>query len=208
MESRENPDRIGSANGVLLRASHCSRKSPWRQRRLFNLPASGAFMSSLFAAVEMAPRDPILGLNEAFNADTQPEQGQPRRRRLFRRRRQDPAAGRRQDRRESPPGNPAAARLPAHRGHPRLQQCGAEPAVRQGFRTARRRPRRHLRMPGRHRRAQGRRRLPEAPAARRQGLHQRSELGKPPRPLRRRPASRSRTTPTTMPPRAASISPA
>ena len=27
-------------------------------------------MSSIFAAVEMAPRDPILGLNEAFNADT------------------------------------------------------------------------------------------------------------------------------------------
>ncbi|MFC3532870.1 amino acid aminotransferase [Vogesella facilis] len=26
--------------------------------------------SSIFAAVEMAPRDPILGLNEAFNADT------------------------------------------------------------------------------------------------------------------------------------------
>ena len=24
---------------------------------------------SLFSAVEMAPRDPILGLNEAFNAD-------------------------------------------------------------------------------------------------------------------------------------------
>ena len=29
-------------------------------------------MSSLFAAVEMAPRDPILGLNEQFNADTNP----------------------------------------------------------------------------------------------------------------------------------------
>ncbi len=28
--------------------------------------------SSIFAAVEMAPRDPILGLNEAFNADTRP----------------------------------------------------------------------------------------------------------------------------------------
>ncbi|HSI49012.1 MAG TPA: amino acid aminotransferase [Ideonella sp.] len=28
--------------------------------------------SSLFAAVEMAPRDPILGLNEQFNADTNP----------------------------------------------------------------------------------------------------------------------------------------
>lgn len=27
---------------------------------------------SLFSAVEMAPRDPILGLNEAFNADTNP----------------------------------------------------------------------------------------------------------------------------------------
>jgi aromatic-amino-acid transaminase len=27
---------------------------------------------SLFAAVEMAPRDPILGLNEQFNADTNP----------------------------------------------------------------------------------------------------------------------------------------
>ncbi|HEY0857053.1 MAG TPA: amino acid aminotransferase [Albitalea sp.] len=30
-------------------------------------------MSSLFAAVEMAPRDPILGLNEQFNADTRPD---------------------------------------------------------------------------------------------------------------------------------------
>ena len=27
---------------------------------------------SLFAAVELAPRDPILGLTEAFNADTRP----------------------------------------------------------------------------------------------------------------------------------------
>lgn len=28
---------------------------------------------SLFSAVELAPRDPILGLNEAFNADTRPD---------------------------------------------------------------------------------------------------------------------------------------
>ncbi|HZF79318.1 MAG TPA: aminotransferase class I/II-fold pyridoxal phosphate-dependent enzyme, partial [Rubrivivax sp.] len=28
---------------------------------------------SIFAAVEMAPRDPILGLNEQFNADTRSE---------------------------------------------------------------------------------------------------------------------------------------
>ena len=27
---------------------------------------------SMFNAVEMAPRDPILGLNEQFNADTNP----------------------------------------------------------------------------------------------------------------------------------------
>ena len=27
---------------------------------------------SLFSAVEMAPRDPILGLNEQYNADTNP----------------------------------------------------------------------------------------------------------------------------------------
>ena len=27
---------------------------------------------SLFTAVEMAPRDPILGITEAFNADTNP----------------------------------------------------------------------------------------------------------------------------------------
>jgi aromatic-amino-acid transaminase len=34
---------------------------------------SGASMtSSIFAAVEMAPRDPILGLTEAFNADSRP----------------------------------------------------------------------------------------------------------------------------------------
>ena len=28
---------------------------------------------SLFSNVEMAPRDPILGLNEQFNADTNPQ---------------------------------------------------------------------------------------------------------------------------------------
>ena len=29
-------------------------------------------MPSLFSTVEMAPRDPILGLNEQFNADPNP----------------------------------------------------------------------------------------------------------------------------------------
>jgi aromatic-amino-acid transaminase len=36
-----------------------------------NLP-QGLFFMSLFTAVEMAPRDPILGLNEQFAADTNP----------------------------------------------------------------------------------------------------------------------------------------
>ena len=30
-------------------------------------------MSSMFSAVEMAPRDPILGLNEQFNSDPNPQ---------------------------------------------------------------------------------------------------------------------------------------
>ena len=28
--------------------------------------------ASIFGAIEMAPRDPILGITEAFNADTNP----------------------------------------------------------------------------------------------------------------------------------------
>ena len=37
----------------------------------------------LFATIELAPRDPILGITEAFNADKNPAQGQPGRRRLY-----------------------------------------------------------------------------------------------------------------------------
>jgi aromatic-amino-acid transaminase len=43
--------------------------------RLFSLPSYRSFAAmsnSLFANVEMAPRDPILGLNEAYNAETNP----------------------------------------------------------------------------------------------------------------------------------------
>ncbi len=38
--------------------------------RPIHSPFRAAAKMSLFSAVEMAPRDPILGLNEAFNADT------------------------------------------------------------------------------------------------------------------------------------------
>ena len=56
------------------RASRCRR---WRRRRRFQAPRSALHedrfpMPSLFDAVEMAPRDPILGLNEQFAADPNP----------------------------------------------------------------------------------------------------------------------------------------
>jgi hypothetical protein len=56
---------------------------------------SPCMTSSIFAAVELAPRDPILGLNEAFNADTRSFKvnlGVGVQRRQW----QDSAAGRRQ----------------------------------------------------------------------------------------------------------------
>ncbi|CCD37238.1 Aromatic-amino-acid aminotransferase [Candidatus Paraburkholderia kirkii UZHbot1] len=53
---------------------HCPRRAPRLFRAhlcrtvFFSLPIDQ--IMSLFSAVELAPRDPILGLNEAFNADT------------------------------------------------------------------------------------------------------------------------------------------
>src|SRR3954451_15509979 len=41
-------------------------------RRLFERTDSKAMASSILAPVEMAPRDPILGVTEAFNADPNP----------------------------------------------------------------------------------------------------------------------------------------
>jgi len=39
---------------------------------ILNGPTSTAMASSILAPVEMAPRDPILGVTEAFNADPNP----------------------------------------------------------------------------------------------------------------------------------------
>jgi aromatic-amino-acid transaminase len=72
METPANPDETGTANRVLLRVSRRSIIRRSASADFHNLPAPGALMSSLFAAVEMAPRDPILGLNEAYNADPNP----------------------------------------------------------------------------------------------------------------------------------------
>src|SRR5690606_19292313 len=52
---------------VNLLLSHCWPTCP----RLLSL-ALPVTMSSIFASVDLAPRDPILGLNEQFKADTRP----------------------------------------------------------------------------------------------------------------------------------------
>ena len=147
--------------------------------------------SSIFAAVEMAPRDPILGLNEAFNADPQ-HQGQPLASASISTTTARFPPGRRQGRRGSPPQGRRPPRLPAHRRPGRLQHGRAKPAFGKDSSllangqvvTA---------GPGRHRCPQDRRRLPEAPQPGRQGLHQRSLLGNH-RACSSPPVSWSRTT--------------
>ena len=141
---------------------------------------------SLFAAVELAPRDPILGLNEAFNADTRTDQGQSRRRRVLRRRRQAAAAARRARSRKSSRRSCAAARLSADRRHRRLRRGRAEAAVRRRLAADRSGPRRdRAGLGGTGALKIGadflKRLQPE-----RQGRDQRPELGKPPRAVRRR----------------------
>ena len=74
--------------------------------------------SSLFAGVEMAPRDPILGVTEAFNADPNPNKVNLGRRRLLRRRRQGAGARVRAPRRATAAGESAAAQLSADRRAP------------------------------------------------------------------------------------------
>ena len=161
------------------------------------------------SAVELAPRDPILGVTEAFNADPNP-------------RKVNLGVGVYCDengkvpllecvkRAEREMTDSAAPRsLPAHRRHSRLRPRGAGAALRRRQPTSiDGRPRGHRAGAGRHRRAQGRRRFPAPLRARRAGVDQRSQLGEPPRAVRRRRASRSTPTPTTTRPRAASTSPA
>jgi aromatic-amino-acid transaminase len=123
---------------------------------------------SLFSAVEMAPRDPILGLNEAFNADPRTdkvnlgvgvycnEEGRiPLLRAVIE---------------AEPACRPARlARLPADRRHRRLRPGRAKAAVRRRVATAGRWPRGHRAGRRRHRRTENRCRLPQATAAERRG---------------------------------------
>ncbi len=156
-----------------------------------NAPVSASPLS----AVELAPRDPILGVTEAFIADPNPTQGQPWRRRLLRRQRQGAAArmretcGARDDRQAAAPrGYLPIDGIPAYDRAVQALLFGADAT------SVSRGPRRHRAGAGRHRRAQGRRRFPAPLRARCAGVDQRSELGEPSRAVRRRRASSSTTT--------------
>jgi hypothetical protein len=80
---------------------------------------SRIFMS-LFTAVEMAPRDPILGLNEQFNADTNPNKVNLGVGVYFDDNGKLPLLQCVQAAEKTMMEKPTAARLPAHRRHRRL----------------------------------------------------------------------------------------
>src|SRR5581483_1804473 len=86
---------------------------------------------SPLASVELAPRDPILGLTEAFLAD-EPKESEPRRRRLLRPRGQGAPARMRAPRRATARRAGRTARLPADRRPARLRPNGAAAGIRSG----------------------------------------------------------------------------
>ena len=157
------------------------------QSRPPTLAMNAPLPPSLLAAVELAPRDPILGVTEAFNADPNPQQGQPRRRRLLRRHRQGAAARMREARRarDDRPRARRAATCRSTASPPttaRCRRCCSAPtatSIESGRAVT-------VQALGGTGGAQGRRRFPAPLRARRAGLDQRSELGEPPRAVRRR----------------------
>ena len=142
--------------------------------------------AGLLGAVELAPRDPILGVTEAFVADPNPrkvnlgvgvyvdDNGKVPVLECVRKARARDRRARR------------AARLSADRRHPRLRQGRAAAAVRRRQRARRARPRRHRAGARRHGRPEGRRRLPAQVRTGARGVDQRPELGEPSRAVRRR----------------------
>ena len=116
---------------------------------------------SLFAAVEMAPRDPILGLNEQFNADTNPAKVNLGVGVYYDDNGKLPLLECVQRGREADDGSAAgrAATCRSTASPPTTRPCkslvfGAD------SRAGQDRPRRHRAGAGRHRRPEGRRRLP------------------------------------------------
>ena len=85
---------------------------------------------SLFAAVEMAPRDPILGLTEQFNADPNPHKVNLGVGVYYDDNGKLPLLECVQAAEEQMMEAPKRARLPADRRHRRLRQGGAGPRIR------------------------------------------------------------------------------
>jgi aromatic-amino-acid transaminase len=90
--------------------------------------------ASLFAAVEMAPRDPILGLTESFNADTRSTKVNLGVGVYFDDNGKIPLLAAVKAAEKGAPGSDAAARLPADRRSSRLQPGGPETALRRAIR--------------------------------------------------------------------------
>ena len=142
--------------------------------------------SSLFGSLEMAPRDPILGITEAFNADQNP-------------RKVNLGAGVYNDDTGKLPLLECVKRVEkemtakaAARGYLPIDGLAAYDKAAQALvfgadsEPVRSGAGRHDTGTGRDRRAEGRRRLSAAAAARRRSLDQRSELGKSPGAVRTR----------------------
>ena len=154
---------------------------------------------SLFSAVEMAPRDPILGLNEAFNADTRPgkinlgvgvyynEEGRIPLLRAVQ------AAEKARIEAHAPRGYLPIEGIAAYDQGVQKLLFGNESELLAAGRVV------TTQAVGGTGASPARRRLPQAPAARRHRGHQRPELGKPPH-CSKPPASRCRTTAITTPP--------
>ena len=142
--------------------------------------------SNVLAHVEMAPRDPILGVTEAFVADKNPNKvnlgvgiyyddtGKVPVLECVRRAERDMAE------KSAPRAYLPIDGLAAYDKAIQTLVFGADSPALKDKRD------RHGADAGRHRRPQGRRRFPAPPAAPGAGLDQRSELGKPPRDIRKR----------------------
>ena len=142
--------------------------------------------ASLLSAVEMAPKDPILGVTEAFNADPNPrkvnlgvgvycdEDGKV------------PLLECVREAREALEAKAAPHPLPADRRHPGVRPGRPGTGIRRRQRGRSRRASDHGAGDRRHRRAQDRRRFPAPVPSGGAGLDQRSVLGESSRAVRRR----------------------
>jgi hypothetical protein len=57
----------------MIQSSSLVSQSAWRLLFSRSMSVTSASASSFFANVEMAPKDPILGITERYLADTNPE---------------------------------------------------------------------------------------------------------------------------------------